>query len=192
MNKVLISAALAMALSPLAASADGPGHTWVEAGASRLSFDVPSALGGDHDFDGGYIRGSIAISENVYGFGGYTRGTNDTFGFDLDLSETQAGVGYAHALNERAELITELGYFGRDLGGSEYDGGRLSAGLRGQLGSRVEAWAKASYTDGNFQDGDIAAQVGGLLKLTPNWGITGEVDANENANRYMLGVRASF
>jgi hypothetical protein len=192
MKKVLVSAALAMALCPLAASAGDLSHTWVEAGASRLSFDMPSAMGYDFDFDGGYIRGSFAINENVYGFGGYARGTNDTYGFDLDLSEMQAGIGYAHGLNERTELVTELGYFGSDMNGSEYNGARLSAGLRGQLGSRVEAWAKASYTDGNFQDGNVAAQVGGMLKLTPNWGITGEVDANQDANRYMLGVRASF
>lgn len=192
MKRLSVFAAIAAVLCPLAAPAAELSHTWVEAGVARQTFDVPSGLGGDIDVDGGYLRGEVELGRNLYGFGSHTRGTYDEFGADLDLSETQLGIGYAHAVGDSTELLGEVGYLGRHGDIPDFDGGRVSAGVRTQFGDRVEGWAKASYTDGDYFDGDVSAQVGALVKLTPTWGVTGEVEAHEDANRYTLGVRASF
>lgn len=193
MTRHCMIAALAAALSPFAVSAGEISHTHVEAGVGRLRFDAPPGFR-NSEFDGGYVRGSFELGRGFYAFGAHHRGElSDNFGFDIDQEETQVGIGYAHGMSATTDLVTELGYLGRGMGpGWDFDGTRASLGLRSQFGDRVEGWAKASYTDGHRADGDLSAQVGGLFRLTNTWGITGEVDADETANRYTLGVRASF
>lgn len=192
MKRLSVFAAIAAVLCPLTAPAAELGHTWVEAGVGRQTFDFPSSLGDDVDFDGGYVRGEVELSRNLYGFGGYSRGTYDDVLGDVELSETRLGLGYAHAVSESTELLGEIGYLGRHGDIPDMDGGRISAGVRTQFGERVEGWARANYTDGDFFDGDVSAQVGALVKLTPTWGLTGEVEAHEDTHRYTLGLRASF
>lgn len=189
--KVHLIAALVAALSPLASAAGEVSHTYVEAGVGRTDFDVPAGFG-EYAFDGGYLRGSLELGRGFYGFGAYARGRLDGDWGHVDLDESQLGAGYAHALSDTTDLISELGYVGREFNDMRVDGLRGSVGVRGMLGARVEGWAKANYTDGGDFDGDLSAQAGALYRLTPRWGLTGEVEANEDANRYTLGVRASF
>lgn len=192
MNKLLL--VLALAASPIAASATELSYSYVEGGYARVTLD---GIDGDLDFDGYQLRGSAAVAENIYLFGGYGSATNDDFnGVDLDFNELQVGVGYRHGLSERADFIAELGYVNQELefeGESfDVDAGRLSAGFRGLLTDNFEGVIKASYTDGNQNDGDFSVTAGAQFKFNPTWGVIGEVEAAEDATKYLVGVRASF
>lgn len=177
--------------APFAGSAADLSHTYVEGGVARLEADAPAGVR-DPGYTGGYLKGSAALNDRFYVFGGHQQVASDDFD-NVDVKRSNLGVGYNHALNERVELLAELGYARHAIEDYSTDAARVSAGVRGQLGERVEGWAKASYTgDETFLDGRYSAQVGAMLKLNPTWGITGEVDAARNANVLTLGVRAGF
>lgn len=177
--------------APFAAGAADLSHTYVEGGVARLVADAPAGLQ-DIGYTGGYLKGSVALSDRFYVFGGHQQVANDGFG-DVDAKRSSLGVGYNHAVGERVELLAELGHARHSIEDYSTDAARVSAGVRGKLGGRVEGWAKASYTDdASFLDGRYSGQAGAMLKLNPTWGITGEVDAARNANVYTVGVRASF
>ena len=71
MRNTLILAAL-LAAAPFAASAaDGLSYTYVEGGYSHLK--LHSSELDDPSVDGAYVRGSYAVSPQLYVFGGYTQ-----------------------------------------------------------------------------------------------------------------------
>jgi hypothetical protein len=179
-------------MSPFAASAAEISYTYVEGGATRSQQDAPPGYS-DPRFDGAYLRGSVELGRGFYGFGEYARTElRDDFGLDLDGEHAQLGVGYAHGLNDRVDLVSEVSYLERDGLWWGQDGARASLGLRSQLGSRVEGWAKANYTDQQVSDGDLSATLGAMYKFNPTWGLTGEAELNELEDRISLGIRASF
>ena len=195
-SKTALLAAL-LAAAPFAASAGGVEYTYVEAGYVHLDVE-------DGNDDGFQLRGSVAVAENVYLHGGYA--SIETDDFNVELEESQLGVGLRSDLGERADFIAELGYVRYDLSvddvlgvsGSDYiDGGRVSVGLRGLLADRVEGWAKASYNDGGDFDGSFSALVGAQVRFNRTWGVFGEIECGElledvDTTKYMVGVRASF
>lgn len=70
MKSVHALVAMMVAAVPCAASAADLSHNYVEAGVARLSEDLPASIGGDARFDGGYLRGSVALgTAGLYGFG---------------------------------------------------------------------------------------------------------------------------
>lgn len=138
------------------------------------------------------MRGSIELGARVYAFGRVSRGEDDWYGFDIEHHQTDIGLGLRTPISGAVDFVTEAGLRREEVGGFDMDGWRASAGLRGMLGARVEAWAKATYTQETFDDRPYAAQVGALYKLNPTWGLTGEVEIIEDTSRYLVGVRASF
>lgn len=198
MKKTLALALALAAAFPFAASAaEGVSHTYVEGGWSRLDVDTDDLIGGDTNFDGGYLRGSVGFATDYYVFGGYARGTNDDYSFDIDTTEANLGIGWAMPVGDRAEFNAELGYLRRGievdgLGSEHGDGARASVGFRGAFNPHFEGWVKANYDDGGEFDGDFSGTLGAQVKFNPTWGIVGEVEAGNDYNRYNLGVRASF
>ena len=194
--KKQLTLALALAIAPFAASAGELNYTYVEGGYANVEIDGEDLGAGDIDFDGFQLRGSAAVAESVYLFGGYGSVTNDDFGTDIDFSEIQLGAGFRHGLSERADFIAELGYVRQELEamGDSIDakGGRLSVGFRGLMTDRFEGLVKASYNDGGDFDGDFSFTAGAQFKFNPTWGLVGEVEAGEDVTKYLVGVRASF
>lgn len=190
MKRVLAVAILAT--SPLAAGAGELRHTYIEGGASRFSEDA-TGFGPGMDHDGGYVRGAVGLGPNWYAFGSLHQGSDERGGlFFEDRTETTLGVGYAHALGERTELIAELGAERRDVDWTDYDGARASTGVRTAIGTRMEGWAKATYSDIDHGYSAFSAQAGAMFKINDTWGLTGDVDVRDEGKRYSLGVRASF
>jgi Ax21 family sulfation-dependent quorum factor len=192
--KKQLALALALAVAPFAASAGELNYSYVEGGYARVNVDIGEA--GEVDFDGFQLRGSAAVAENVYLFGGYGSVTNDDYGTDIDFSELQLGIGFRHGLSERADFIAEGGYVRQELEAlgesADVTGGRVSAGFRGAFSGNFEGLIKASYTDGSDSEGEFSVTAGALLKFNPTWGVVGEIEAGEDITKYMVGVRASF
>lgn len=192
-----LALAVALAIAPFAASADGLDYTYVEGGYANVEIDTGDAFAGDVEFDGFQIRGSAAVSESFYLLGGYGNVSNDEFGGDIDFSELQFGLGYRHGLSERADLVTEVSYLRQEIeadgfGSDDAAGGRVSVGLRGLLADNFEGYVKGSYTDGGDFDGDFSGTVGAQFRFTPVWGVVGEIEAGDDVTKALVGVRASF
>lgn len=193
MKSVHALVAMMVAAVPCAASAADLSHNYVEAGVARLSEDLPASIGGDARFDGGYLRGSVALgTAGLYGFGSHRWGSGDAMFDGVDQSRSQVGVGYAYRVTPRAELLGEAGYLRDGFGGHGFDTARVSAGARGQIGTRFEAWTKVHYTDDAFDSSRYAGEVGGLMRFNDTWGATGEIGLGERRTEFRLGVRASF
>jgi Ax21 family sulfation-dependent quorum factor len=178
----LIALALA-ALLPLSAQADDKlSYTYVEG----HYVDV------DGDADGFGVRGSFEFGQsNFYGFGAYQNVEFDNTSIDVDLWDL--GIGYAHGISPNAALISELAYIKADAGsGADADGYRVSVGLRGSFSDSFEGLLKANYTDGSDFDSDFSATAGLQWKFTQTWGVVGEATFGDNADSYLIGLRASF
>lgn len=192
--KKQLALALALAVAPFAASAGELSYSYIEGGYARVDLEADAI--GDVDFDGFQLRGSAAVSDSIYLFGGYGSVTNDDFGTDIDFSELQLGAGFRHGLSDRADFIGELGYVRQEVEamGESADGagGRVSAGFRGAFSEHFEGLIKASYTDGGDFEGDFSVTAGAQVKFNPTWGLVGEIEAGEDVTKYMVGVRASF
>ncbi len=181
MKRSLLALAL-VALVPFAAQADDKlSYTYVEA----------DYLNVDGDADGFGLRGSVEFGDSgMYGFGGYNKVEVDDF--DIDVDNYELGLGYAHDLSANTDLLSEVAYLNSDADGFDVDGWRASVGLRGSFTPDFEGLAKLNYVDGDQFDGDFSATLGAQYKFTPMWGLTGEVEVADNAEAYLVGVRASF
>jgi len=184
-SNLAIALALATALPFAAQAQESPSNTWVQGGY----------VNADGDAEGHAVRGSFEFGEsNVYGLAGVTRLDVDDSPLKLDAREL--GIGYALPLSDRSDLFAEASYLDSEVrvpgGAIDGNGYRTSVGLRSGLTDRLEGLVKANYVDGDDFDGDFSGTVGGLVKLTPTWGITGDVTFDDDAETYQLGVRASF
>jgi len=183
MKRSLIALALA-SLLPLSAQADDKlSYTYVEGGYVNL----------DSDADGFGVRGSFQFGQsNFYGFGSYAQVEVD--GTNVDIDNTEIGVGYAHGLSDNLDLISELAWVNADADGFDsVDGYRTSVGIRGSFSDNFEGLLKANYTDGSDFDGEFSGTIGAQYKFTQTWGVTGEVTfGDNNTETYLLGLRASF
>jgi hypothetical protein len=207
MRKTLIVAAL-LAACPLAAQAtDGLSYTYAEAGLTRAELDQ-----GD-DFstlkaNGGYLRGSYALTDATYVFGSYTRvsDSESAYGIKLegDLDQYELGLGWHMPMSDRVDFLAEAAYVRLDLtvkasymGNSARESdalnaGRVSLGLRGAPSARTEAWVKAGAMDGSKMDSEFVGHLGGQFKFNQTWGLIGEVQWLGENTLYSAGVRASF
>ena len=211
MRKILIVAAL-LAAAPFAASADALSYTYVEGGWTQLQLD--NGGGSKPRLDGGYIRGSVAIAEQVHVFGGYTAVTktyNHNY-YDIavrikqKVQSPELGIGYHMPWTDRVDFTADAAWvrldeeFKMSFDGRQVDRlkdhtnvGRVTMGIRGKPSRMTEAWAKAGYMDGgnNFK-GTWVGTVGGQINFTKTWGLVGEVSGYRDVTQCSAGVRASF
>lgn len=211
MRKMLVLAAALLAAAPMAASAaDAMSYTYVEGGWTQLQINNP---GSNDKLDGGYVRGSFAIAEQVYVFGGYSQ-VSETYDLSDDLgraslkqelSQPELGIGYHMPFTDRLDFTTDIAWLRINdeltLKQDNWDdqkykfhtnAGRATLGLRGKPSRRTEAWLKAGYIDGSDMDGEWTGTLGGQVKFNRNWGLVGEVQYYDDITQYSVGVRASF
>jgi len=181
MKKTLIALAL-VAVLPLSATAAQRSYSYIEGNYAKV----------DGGADGFGIRGSIAFADTRF----YALGQHQNFSDrGLDLNIWELGVGYALAIGNSADLITELAYVDADIA----DGHRVSVGLRNSFTRNVEGLFKVNYHDvsgrvGGFplSDTGFSGTAGLLVKFNPTWGLTGGIDFGNGNEAYTLGLRASF
>ncbi|WP_374013120.1 hypothetical protein [Pseudoxanthomonas koreensis] len=200
--RTLIAAALLAALPLSANAAEGLSYNYVEAGWTQVEVD------GIADPDGGYLRGSFLIGQQVNLFAGYSR-VSESFGLGTtrvkyEQSQPEFGIGYHQEFSDRLDFTADLAWLRLEAkarvtgaGGSgsasdDINAGRATVGLRGKPSPRTELWTKAGYIDGSDVDGSFVGVLGGQVSFTRNWGLVGEVEVIEDSNFYRVGVRASF
>jgi hypothetical protein len=213
MRKTLITAAL-LAACPLAAHAtDGLSYTYAEAGLTRAELDM-----GDDTLkaNGGYLRGSYALTDATYVHGSFSRVSDSESAYGLkvegDLDQYELGLGWHMPMSDRVDFLAEAAYVRLDLqmklsgipadsgyaylnGKYDFDAvnaGRVSLGLRGTPSARTEAWVKAGAMDGSKMDSEFVGHLGGQFKFNQTWGLIGEVQWLGENTLYSAGVRASF
>jgi opacity protein-like surface antigen len=224
MRKTFLTAALLAAMPFAASAADLPmSYTYVEGGYAHLKIksDTLVQINGeslnDPSADGAYIRGSFAIAEQVYVFGGYsevsrTDRTNIGGGYvlktEITVDQPEIGIGYHMPFTDRLDFITDLSYqrLGLELKAAVDDQRasdkdhtgliRVGAGVRGKPSPRTEAWIKASYFDGSdveyLFDNQFVGTAGLQVSFNKTWGIVGEAQFYDGAIQSAIGVRASF
>ncbi|HDS1145696.1 MULTISPECIES: outer membrane beta-barrel protein [Stenotrophomonas] len=211
MRKILIVAAL-LAAAPFSASAEALSYTYVEGGWTQLQLDHGG--GSKPRLDGGYIRGSVAIAEQVHVFGGYTAVTktyNHNY-YDIavrikqKVQSPELGIGYHMPWTDRVDFTADAAWvrldeeFKMSFNGRQVDRlkndinvGRVTMGIRGKPSRMTEAWAKAGYMDGGSDfKGTWVGTVGGQINFTKTWGLVGEISGYRDVTQYSAGVRASF
>ncbi|MGH8072454.1 MAG: outer membrane beta-barrel protein [Lysobacter sp.] len=208
MKKSIVLAAL-MAAAPFAAVAGAPSYNYVEAGYLQTDIDD---LG---DGDGVAINGSVALNDMFHLFGGYSAQQGEDGGVDVDLDQFRAGVGFRHAISDRADLLVRAAYERQETEVSvdstgfrstaESDGFSIETGYRGYLFENLDAWALVGYsklqnadvngssvdTDGSDTD-EVYGRLGAQLQFNPTWGLVGEGMFSSDVTQVFVGVRASF
>ena len=188
MKVSLFALALAAAL-PLSAHADDLKYNFIEA-------DYASTHAFSTNLDGYKVKGSAAFGDDFYGTADYSRVSKN----GGHLEEGSLGIGYRHAISDKANWESELSYVNDKVSGGGFsfsdNGYRIQTGLRGMLAPRFEASVNVNYSDvSNFGNG-LGAGVGGMFHINDTWGITGGYDYSKrdstNLNTWTLGVRASF
>ncbi len=185
--------------------AEGPSHTYLEVGATRADVDLYDV---NENGNGGYLRGSLQVTDNGYLFGGYSRaarswGNVDGERLEVDIDQAELGWGYRHAFAPGTDFISELSLVRLgasstwgDLDGSDHVyAGKLMLGVRGVAGRHFDYWAKAGYLrvdDNLLVDHSVVGNLGMQYRFSPGWGLVGEAEFYEDVRFYRLGVRASF
>ena len=110
MKRSLFALALAAAL-PLSAQADDKlSYTYVEGGWTQVKTD--DDVFNDPKVDGGYVRGSIALAEQVHVFGGWNYGSKsydyDYGSMKLKLNQPELGIGYHMPFSDRVDYTADI------------------------------------------------------------------------------------
>lgn len=188
-----------------------PSYTHVEAGAGRVNVAM---YGIDENGNGGYVRGSMAATDDIYVFGGYDRASKSysagTESLKIAIDQTEIGLGGSIPLSPRTDFISELSwlrlggeldykdqaYPQDDVSGSDHiNAGKLMLGIHARPASSLELWTKAGYLrmDNNpLLEDSAVGNVGFLYRFTSNLGLMGEAEFYKDVRFYRVGVRASF
>ena len=207
MRKILIVAAL-LAAAPFSASAEALSYTYVEGGWTQAKITDDGL--NDPKLDGGYVRGSFALAEQVHVFGAWNYASKSyhytNAKLKLEINQPELGIGYHMPFSDRVDYTADIAWvrqqaeikadfdgFGRITDKDHTNLVRATMGLRGKPSAMTEAWIKAGYMDGgNNFEGTWVGTLGGQINFTKTWGLVGEISGYRDVTQFSAGVRASF
>ncbi len=205
MKRTMIALLTALAVAPMAASAEDLSYTSLEAGYLRSDRDSLDSG------NGVALRGSGAITDNLHFFAAYERSDQDL----ADLVNWRAGIGYNLAVADNVDLVARVGYEGADYDQlADGDGYGVEVGVRAAFGPSFEGSAGVRYADLDLDSdvvcaaivptppacrfvadedgGNTAFFMGGQYKFNPQWGVVAEASFSSHDNRVFVGPRISF
>ncbi|TGN40389.1 hypothetical protein [Marinobacter confluentis] len=179
---------IAATLLPAAVSAESLSYNFVEGGLALYpSFESQTFIGLD-------TRGSIAINENVFAFGGLKYLTDD-----VDLTALHIGGGFRHGIDARTDLwggvtmeYQDADYSGVCNGCGSVDDTALGlrGGLRHQVDEKLEVGGSARIITGDL---DYVGLTGtGRYAVDRNLKLFGEVDLYDGELGLIGGVTLDF
>jgi long-subunit fatty acid transport protein len=131
----------ALGMSSTAFAAEGVSYTFVEGG-----YGYSELVGGQVDGDGYRLGASLELPANFIVSASY-RDFSYGSGFDADISETSAGLGYKWGLGDSFDFIGSVSYEKLEIDGSGESGFGLGVGTRGRVSDNVELSAGLQYVD---------------------------------------------
>jgi hypothetical protein len=188
--RYLASTALiaAMALTPLAAQAEGFSYSYLELGYVETDFDDI-----DEDADGFALAGSLEITDQVFMFAGY----GDLSAGPVDFETYDIGAGYAWSISPRADLYGTLAYVKAEVdvpgfGSGDDDGYGAGVGIRYRVADPFELEAAINYVD--LQDSGDGTSFGlaGRWYFVEQFALGFGIDFSDDADTYGLSLRWEF
>lgn len=182
---------LASALSVAALSAQASDLDYNYAQVAYDSTDVEST-----GLDGFAFGASIKFNDSFYGTFNY----KDVDGDLVELSETNAGIGFIKSTSDKTDWVTELSLvrwnIGTILGDLDDNGYRVATGLRGMASDKLELNGKVNYTDvGDFGNG-FGVSLGAVYHVNDTFGLTAGYDFadidSSNLDSWTIGARINF
>lgn len=207
MRKMLLAVGLLCATPLLASASDELGYTYVEGGWNRLQLDA--GIAGDITADGGYVRGSFAVSPQFHVIVGASRVSGSERAGAARVKTTldvpYLGLGYHAPIGDRVDFTSEFAWNHRSATSDYRLGDERSrqtsrfnqvlgmVGVRGRFTESLEGWLKGGYANGgDGQDARWYGVLGGQVNITDTWGVVLEGQFDQDASEYRAGVRASF
>lgn len=183
----LLAVAGVIALSPLAAQADGFSYSYLEGGFAQLDVDGVSSK-----LDGYYLRGSVGFAEHFFAAADYLDASKG--GFDTQIYSVVLG---GHLpLSDQIDLTGRAGYAGSEAGAYGFnasdDGYVIGAGLRGRVAERFELEGNVNYYDFSDSGGETVVGVAARYHFTDQFALGAEYQHFDGADLWGLGVRWSF
>lgn len=205
-----------IALSGPGFAAEGLSYTYGELSFVTRDIDVfDEEEDFIEDFDDGSgfaLRGSFAVADNFFIFGGYSDTESDVsfvspnvfpITSEEDMKQFHLGAGYNREISDSVDFVGRLAYTDIDFGDFELgadtsdlsdlrddssDGFFVDLGVRSQMLENLEGGIGVRYLD--IEDTDNTSLVANLMfELSENWGINAEIDAGDDLSTFMLGVR---
>lgn len=190
----LVPAALAMAMLPLAARADGLDYNYLQAG---YDFSHNSDTGRDaHGWNAG---ASAAVGSNFQVFGG--GGVSD--GAVRSGQSWNLGGGFHAPVSASTDLVGDVAFHHGNFDGVAGDARSWTGeiGVRSALAPHVEGWLLGGYTNTRSDVGAINrptrdqafAALGGQYKFDSHWGLVAQGRIGSRGERgIFIGPRFSF
>ena len=182
--------ALLLAVMPQAVQAGDMSYSYVDLAYVHIDLENRGTN------DGGALRGSFGIAENVLVFAeyaGFPRGNAS------NLNLYSAGIGGHFGLTDKMHVVGRIGWAGADVGGFSDNGYVASLGLRGQPkeNEKMELEAHVIYTDFGSAVGDeTEIAVAGRYFFSERVAVGLEVRASlferDQAKTILAGVRFAF
>jgi hypothetical protein len=179
LTATLVAAALA---GPLAASAEGMGYTYGEAGyvIGRIT-DGP----GGQSTDGFALGGSVGVLSRFFATASWSSEEVEDMGIDADLDQYSVGFGAHWSLSDRADLVTSVAYQNAEIdfsgaGSDEDDSGYgVSVGV-------------VQYEDFDDLLSQASVRVAGRYYFTPMFAVSLNLEGGEDTSSATLGLRVEL
>jgi len=184
-------AALGAMLPLMTQAADELSYSYLD--PAYITTDID---GFDDNVDGFALRGSLEVTDQFFGWAGYTTQSTEVFGEDLDYSTMSIGGGYAWPLSPTADIYGRLGYVKAEVDYAGFDadddGYLLGAGLRARVAQEFELEGGLNYMDFSDSGDDTSVYAAGRWYFTPSFAAGLEAELGDNVTTYGIGVRWSF
>lgn len=191
MKRIILGALLALPLSAMAS--DDLSYSYLGLGATYAD---PNGFSGETGY-GAEASGAFHDNWHVFGsFQAYDFGQGDA---DIDVKNWNIGLGYNVGLTDSLDLVAGLSYERSDVDvdsdlltfNDHENGYGARVGVRNSFGSHFEGGAGLKYTNYESSSG-TTVYVNGQYKFNETFGITGEVEGNDDGHTIFLGPRISF
>ena len=187
MKKKLLSLAVASLVVAGTAQAD-LNYNYVEGGLGILSPSGQTFIGPD-------VRGSFAINENVFAYGGLRFLTDD-----IDYTNFHIGAGYRFGIDDKTDLWAggNIEYQDYSFPSSMWGGSinktslALRGGVRHQLNDEVELGSTLRLVTGSGDFGYLGINGHARYKLADNLDFKGELDIQDGDLGLFAGVTYYF
>ena len=164
--------------------------------ADELSYSYLDPAYITTDIDGFALRGSLEVTDQFFGWAGYTTQSTEVFGEDLDYTTMSIGGGYAWPLSPTADIYGRLGYVKAEVDYAGFDadddGFLLGAGLRARVAQEFELEGGLNYMDFSDSGDDTSVYAAGRWYFTPSFAAGLEAELGNDATTYGIGVRWNF